>query len=172
MNWVTLQETALPLWFYDSIEKKNVYVLDQLCFSPDVLAARESWKAKKQHLSIKNNGIEVWGEEEGIQWMKSEPLNSWGACPPACCSIVSTHSNSCFSFPTRLHNMDLSWGKTAAVAQPENNTASVLRAQFLGALITSKIASPNSQNIPPREGGGLYCYRLYFAYSKNKASWG
>lgn len=62
--------------------------------------------------------------------MKSEPLNFWGAWPPACCPVVSAHINSFPSWPERPHNIYLSCWKTAAEARPENNTASVLRAQF------------------------------------------
>lgn len=97
---------------------------------------------RKKHLSIKNNG------DWGLRWGRRNSMNEIRAikrlrCLPSCLlyHCVNTQQQLPFFANKDLQYLLSCW-KTAAVAQPENNTASVLRAQFLSALITSKIASP------------------------------
>jgi hypothetical protein len=82
--------------------------------------------------------------------MKSEPLRF--KIPAlllvvSLCQHIATASSLCQQGLTILPFML----KTAAVVQPENNTASVLCAQFLGALITFKIASLQFSEYRPEE---------------------
>lgn len=72
----------------------------------------------------------------------------------------------------RASQYHLSCWKTAAVAQAENNTTSVLGAQILGALITGKIASPPFSEYCWEAGWRLVLFSGYFAYSTNKAKAG
>lgn len=69
---------------------------------------------------------------------------------------------------SRASQYHLSCWKTAAASQPGNNTTSVPGAQFLGALITSKIASPQFSEYCPEGGRRLALFWNYFAYSTNK----
>lgn len=138
---------------------KKKKVLDQFSFSPDVLAAGESWKETGVGWESPVHQ-ELWRPEEG----GGSPRNGIRAIHlsrglPSCMLYhpVSTQQQLPL-LASRASQYHLSFWKTAAAAQPGNNTTSVLGAQFLGALITSKIASlSSSQNTARREGGGSHC---------------
>jgi hypothetical protein len=109
--------------------------LDQFSFFPDVLAAGGKLERKRvrwdgNHLSIRNK--KDLRKRELDEW-NQEPFIFRGACAAACCITVSTRNRGSLSLPTGPHNITFHAGKTAAVAEPVNNTTSVLGAQFFSA---------------------------------------
>lgn len=148
---------------------KKKYALDQFPFSPDVLAAGESWKKRGVGWESPVHR-ELWRPEEG----GGSPRNGIRAIHlsrglPSCMLYhrVSTQQQLPL-LASRASQYHLSCWKTAAASQPGNNTTSVPGAQFLGALITSKIASPQFSEYCPEGGRRLALFWDYFAYSTNK----
>lgn len=70
-----LRSSILPCGSMIQLEKEFIHVSDKFCFSPVVLEAGKSWEENNNTYPWRVMEVEVWGEEEEIECIKSEPLN-------------------------------------------------------------------------------------------------